>query len=194
MTRTSHRRLTRLAASLVLASCGTDAGDDPLRSADAGPPPDAAVCRDAGVLELGACRLTEGQTCQGRAGEERHFETLPEGGAMTIVLGPQGSTMFVFSARTAGIVPGDPAQPASPDNPLIEIQVFDDQAALVARYRGRAAFATDPGVGGLTATGLFVVVDGPASAFIGRRLRAIATLTDRDHAVRCGGASFVAEN
>ncbi len=181
-----------LATLAVVAACGAAPGGD---GGDDGPPPDARrvvvePCT-AGDLELGRCVGATGASCTGELGEARVFEPVAPGGEVDLVVGPQGAQMFVLAARTQGIAPGDPDDPASPDNPLIEIVAVVDGDVEVARYLGRAAFVPDAGGGdALVAPGLFVVADGAALA--GRTLRAVGTLEDAVGARRCGELVFVA--
>jgi hypothetical protein len=97
--------------------------------------------------------------------------------------------MFVFSARTRDIEPGDPQDPASTANPLLEIRIVDAGGTLLAHYRARIAFA-DAGGGLLEAVGLFVIIDGPPGGLGGQVLEAIGTLTDAAGAQRCGTRVF----
>jgi hypothetical protein len=173
-------------AALVTGACSASGGpgDPPID----GPPRDAPPPCGAQTLELGRCVLESGAPCTGALGEVRRFDPLPDGGEVAIVSGPQGSAMLVFSARTTDIVPGDPADPVAPSNPLIEIVVARDGHEL-AVYRGKVGFADD-GAARLVAVGLFVITDGFDLA--GAALVAHGRLTDAAGAGRCGEVAFVA--
>jgi hypothetical protein len=138
-------------------------------------------------LELGRCVTDSGAPCTGAGNEIRAFEAMAPDDTLTAVVGPQGSQMFVLSARTTGIVPGDPADPTNADNPLMRIVVTSETNAEIARYLGRAGFADDGSA--LVVTGLFVVVsDGTPS---GQPLIAHGTLTDAASHSRCGTLEFI---
>jgi hypothetical protein len=170
------------AAAAALAGC--DAAPHP-HSADARIVEVEACTRND--LELGRCVTDSGVPCTGAGNEIRAFEAMVAGDTLTAVLGPQGSKMFVLSARTTGIVPGDPADPTSADNPLMQIVVTSESNAEIARYLGRAGFADDGTA--LVVNGLFVVVtEGTPS---GQPLIAHGTLTDAASHARCGTLAFI---
>lgn len=170
-------------AALALAGCGNG---NTARTADARIV-DVSACVD-NDLTLGGCVIAGGGPCTGVATEVRSFEPMVAGQDLAAVVGPQGSEMYVLSARTTGIVPGDPADPTNPDNPLLQIIVTSAGSAEVARYFGRAGFADDGTA--LAVTGLFVVVsDGTP---FGQALVAHGTLTDAASHTRCGTLEFTA--
>ncbi len=173
--------------ALIAAACGAGGASN-----DAAPPADVLPggCDLEPALALGRCEVAgTGAPCTGSTGEEQAFVPLADGDEMIMVLGPQGSIMFVFSARTVGIVPGDPADPASPDNPLVEI-FLQRQGAEVSRWRGRVAFAASGD--SFTAAGMYVVVDGLDEQLDGAQLHAAAMLHDLAGELRCGAVTFVA--
>jgi hypothetical protein len=182
--------LAALVAPVPLAAaCGA-----PAAPVDAAPAVDVvlpAACEQEPALELGRCvAAASGAPCAGGDGEAQAFVPLAPGDDMAMVRGPQGSIMFVFAARTVDIHPGDASDPASPDNPLVEILLDDDAGVLLARWRARVAFAPQGDL--VTATGLYVVVDGLEDRLDGEPLRARAWLEDRAGELRCGTATFVA--
>ncbi len=132
-----------------------------------------------GDAEPGRCEIAgSGADCTGAAGEQRLFVPLVDGEAMKIVAGPQGSMMLVFAARTAGV---DPA------GPLVDVQLHDADAALVARYRAHVDLEPDPAdASKLSVVGLFVVVDGVTAQIAGQPLTALVLIEDDAGARRCG--------
>ncbi len=177
----------RCALALALAASACPASGAGELAIDA-PPRDApapCVRRD---LDLGRCEHEDGTACTGAPGESRRFAELAEGGAVTVVSGPQGAAMLVFSARTEGIVAGDPLDPLDPDNPLLEVVVARGEAEL-ALYRGKLGFTPD-GEGRVVAAGLFVITEG--SDLHDVPLTAHGLLVDVDGARRCGEVGFVA--
>ncbi len=181
------------AAALLLLAPACASKEAPPVYFDAGPPPEA--CAEAPPLELGRCLdVTDGDTCTGALGEEPVFEAMPPEGSIPTVVGPQSATMFVLSARAAGIDPGDPAEPYGTENPLVEILLTDDEGGeLLSLYRARSAFSADPELPDtFVNAGLFVVVDATGGSLSGRVLRADAVLRDAAGAVRCGELRFTA--
>ena len=168
--------------ALVVAACGS-AGDAPIDA----PGRDAPEPCVAASLELGRCVTDAGAPCTGDAAEVRRFAAVAAGGPVPLVVGPQSSSMLVLAIRTAGIVPGDPVDPASPSNPLIAIEV-SRAGTVAASYRGRSAFVDD-GAGQQVAAGLFVVTDGGDLG--GAALAGHAEVTDAAGAARCGDLAFV---
>lgn len=132
-----------------------------------------------GDVEPGRCEIAgTGADCTGALDEQRVFVPLSDGDAMKIVAGPQGSMMLVFAARTAGV---DPA------GPLVDVQLHDADAALVARYRAHVDLEPDPAdASKLSVVGLFVVVDGVAAQIAGQPLTALVLIEDDAGARRCG--------
>jgi hypothetical protein len=175
-----------LVALAALGGCATPVFDPPGTVIDAAPRDAPAACVNVD-LELGGCQRDDGTACTGALGETRRFAELADGGAVPVVNGPQGAAMLVFSARTSGIVAGDPADPLAADNPLVELVVARDGIEL-ALYRGKIGFADD-GAGRVVAAGLFVITEG--SELAGVPLRAHGLLVDRAGARRCGEIGFV---
>ncbi len=175
---------TALALALApTAGCGR-AGPDATIDAPPRDPPPPCAARD---LELGRCQRDDGAPCTGALDEVRRFAPLAEGGPITVVTGPQGAWMLVFSARTAGIVAGDPGDPVDPDNPLVEL-VVSRAGAEVALYRGRVGFAAAGDQ--VEASGLFVITED--TSLVGQALVAHGRLTDVAGALRCGEVGFTA--
>jgi hypothetical protein len=181
--------LACLVAPLVLGpGCAASATPDTSPGADA---PgldawreDASPIACDGSLELGLCRIADvGTPCVGSATEEGTFEPVPDGASATLVVGPQGSRMLVLAARTRGIEPGDPARPADPGNPVVEVHVTGTDGAEVASYRGRAAFEPDPAdPTRFVQPEIFVIMEGSLPPGV----TVAATLRDRVGAERCG--------
>lgn len=139
-------------------------------------------------LELGRCVLVDGNPCTGALDEVRRFSSVAAGDPVPLVSGPQGASMLVFAARTAGIVPGNPADPVDPRNPEVALTVAR-AGAEVARYRGRPGFR-DAGAGLVEVVDLFVITEG--DALVGAALTAHADVTDAIGARRCGDVTFTA--
>lgn len=191
-------RIARLLAlACVLAgACGThEAGnnepsDARLPRSDANP-----SCIASPTLEIGTCRVAgTADPCTGVAGELTEFVAVADGTAISMVVGPQGATMFVLAIRTSGIEPGDPANVTSPDNPTITITLVHEQGSEMALYRGRAAFEDADVAPMVEVNGLFVVVEGSIAELIGTHLTAHANVVDANGVTRCGALGFVAAN
>lgn len=190
---------------LALTGCATPA---PRADADAAPPPaldaaraevDASTPRDASTpgpvdggaarLVLGRCVKPSGEDCAGDTGDGR-FVPIDAESVVPIVIGFQGSPMFVLALEARGIDPGDPDAPLGTDNPFVELQVFDDAGRQVAGYRDRAPLQPEPGGGvGLSH---FVVLELATSEVEGAALRADAWLRDRYGVEVAASARFVA--
>ncbi len=175
-----------LLACSALVACASVGDRPPGAQVDAAPRDAPAPCA-AADLELGGCRREDGAACTGALGETRGFAELVEGGEVPIVTGPQGAAMLVFSARTTGIVAGDPTDPLAATNPLVELVVSRDGVEL-ALYRGKVGFADD-GAGRVVAAGLFVITEGADLG--GLPLRVHGLVVDRAGARRCGERGFV---
>ena len=101
-----------LLLTLMLASaCGVDGG-----SSDGGPreiDADLVACFDDGALTLGRCVDGAGAPCNGgEVTTNASYDELPLDGAITPVIGPQGSTMFALAARTTDIAEIPPLVPS----------------------------------------------------------------------------------
>jgi len=172
------------AGPVVMTDAGPDVDGGPLRGCADGPP-----------LELGRCRdsLTSFD-CMGMDTEVGDFTAMLEDEELRMVIGPQGSTMFVLSARSSGFDPGDPdVSPVSTVNPTIELTLLDEAGEVVTLYRGRGVFTADPAVpGAFFRSELFIVVDESASLLVGQRLTADGILRDRTGVERCGSLTFIA--
>lgn len=197
-TRASPRRPLRaapasLALWLALSSCGPaeavsdgglDAGAvvDAARDARAAPTDasggDDAALSDAGArsLSLGRCVNEAGEDCEGDV-EGGRFEALAPDSVVPIVIGFQGSPMFVLALRAVGVDPGDPEDPFGPDNPQVELLVFDEAGVEVAAYRDRAPLHVE--AGGAEGLSYFVVLGGATSEVADAPLRVDAWLRDR---------------
>jgi len=189
-----RRTLGALAVALSVAGCGATADDDDVDPrVDAAPPGDARpiTCDNSPPAWVGRCEIAgTGEHCTGVPGEERVFVELGTSDDMYMVLGPQGARMFVLAVRTQDIYPGDPDEPASPDNPEVDLRLGRaDVGTEIARYRGRPLFSPgDPGM--LDAAGLFVIIDGTGGTLVGEQLLVGAEVVDRDGEFRCGTATF----
>lgn len=184
-----HRTLSAITGMLLAgSSIGCTEAEDP---------PEDAWMAEACQLEdatIGRCVLVDsGAPCAGALDEQQRFEPFGPGGDMPFVVGPQGASMFVLAVRTTGIHPGDPNDPASPENPDVTMSLTRGDGERVALYRGRPYFAddaTEPS--SVTALGLFVIMEG-AHELIGEVLEAQADIVDRDGVARCGTASITVE-
>lgn len=176
-------RLICLGLVTILLACDPGSGT----TRDAGPDEDAAeLCESAPRLELGRCVSMSGAPCDGSESESR-FDPMVSDEIMVPVIGPQASTMLALAARASGIYPGDLARPSSPDNPVVDLRVFDDSGAQVARLRTRSAFRPSVGLDDTyESSQLFVVMDVSPRELAGRVMRVAAILRDRDGEVRCG--------
>ena len=192
------RRLgAAMAVAALAAFTGACASEDPPPFAgwDGGAgvdfPPD---CAEGPPLLLGVCvDDATGGACAGTGDEAAVFSPMPSDGRVPMVIGPQGATMFVLSARTRDIDPGDPAAPFGPGSPQLEIVLADADGADLALYRGRAAFEADPlEVDSYVQAGIFVVADVAPVRLSGARIEARGILTDRLGNLRCGTAEFTA--
>jgi len=186
----------RAIAVLLLAAVGCAGSGSSGGLPDADPNrPDARIptC-DTSSATIGRCELAAGGDCTGVPDEQRVFVPLAPGDSVPMVIGPQASLMFVLALQTTGIYAGDPDNPASPDNPNVEMTLLLDSTQRMAHYRGRPAFTVVPGNPDLLGTpGLFVVVEGSASELERRQITVVAELTDKDSVERCGTIMFVAE-
>lgn len=181
-------KLLMLSGALLACACS---GDD--SAADAGGTDGGTSatpnCEGVQPLELGRCLTATGVDCTGSPGDDGHFA--PIGGAMTLVVGPQGYTMLVMAMRAMGIDPGA----AMDQRPTLEVIVVDESDARrqVALYRERKRFVEDAEMPGsfVNAEQLWVVTATQVSFDLdGHRLHAVATLRDRNDMSRCGQATF----
>jgi len=187
-----HRSGIALIFVLVAAGCALQS--DPGSHVDArGPRVDAnPECTTNPTLTIGTCRVQNtGAPCSGVADENSEFVPVATGAPIKMVIGPQGSTMFVLGIQTSGIEPGDPMDVVSPDNPSISITLFHAAGTEMALYRGRSAFTEAAPM--LEANGLFVVVDGRPGELAGENVTAHANVTDKNGDSRCGVLTFVAQ-
>ncbi len=127
-------------------------------------------------LEIGRCAKPDGEDCFGDVADGR-FQRYEPAAEVPMVIGFQGSPMFVFAIRTDGVYPGDPERPAGSESPLIEIDVLDE-GRVVASYRDRVALTERDGR--LVGLSYFVVVDATPSDLEDRPLEAQVYLEDRD--------------
>jgi hypothetical protein len=126
--------------------------------------------------------------------EEGEFASMSKGDPLSMVVGPQGATMFVMAMRATGIDPGDPERPISRDNPLLDVVVTDMEGTEAAHYRGIHFLYPDPGEEDwFVKAGIYVIVDERPTALSGHMLTADAVLTDRHGVERCGQLTFLAE-
>ena len=139
---------------------------------------DDAALSDAGAqsLSLGRCVNEAGEDCEGDV-EGGRFEALAPDSVVPIVIGFQGSPMFVLAIRAVGVDPGDPEDPFGPDNPQVELLVFDEAGVEVAAYRDRAPLHVE--AGGAEGLSYFVVLGGATSEVADAPLRVDAWLRDR---------------
>lgn len=138
----------------------------------------------SGVVELGRCEIAGSDADCSSVAEDQVFVPLGDGEPMTMVLGPQGSMMFVFAARTTGI---------DPSAPMVEINVRDATNDTVARYRAHVDLVPDPNEPALLAVaGLFVVMDQKPQDLAGQTLTAEIEIEDRKGVLRCGSTRFIA--
>jgi len=145
-----------------------------------------------GGLLLGGCtREVDGADCRGAADELVRYRSLGDDGEMQAVVGPQAAIMLVFLVRAAGIEPGDPEQPASTDNPALELVLRDTAGTEIARYRGRSAFvpSDDPDMLEVSSS-VFLVIDGKLDQVSGNDLIVEGYLEDRSGERRDGQVSI----
>lgn len=151
----------------------------------------AMECDDATPpLELGACETDGGEPCSFAVDEVPRFrEMVGNDDVLTVVLGPQGSSMFVIAARARDIVPGDLEDPLGSTSPLVELDVVDESGERMALLRRRSAFSPVEGDEGLFFnSGFFVVVDGRCPR--DESVHVHGTLVDDDGNLRCGDLTF----
>ncbi len=156
---------------------------DPNRP-DAQPP----ICPEAS-LEIGGCEQEpDSGVCTGSPDNTR-FVTIPDGGPIPVVVGPQGIDMIVFSLRTGGIAPGDLDNPASTDRPDVSIVLIREDENVMSHYTGRPSFLEfGSGAVNQEAIGVFMLVE--AGVTSGEYLRAVAEVTDQNGEYRCGNLNF----
>jgi hypothetical protein len=188
-----HRAL--IAALLAAAAgCGrAGGGNPPLPDADPlRPDAELPVCAEASA-QIGRCQLADtGGNCTGVPDEQRQFVALAGGDPVAMVTGIQGAKMFVLAMRTSAIMPGNPADPTSPENPDVSITLVDG-ADPIAFYHGTPVFSAVPAVPDLyEVAGLFVVLNGTGEELLGRLLQATAELQDMNGELRCGSIEFTA--
>jgi hypothetical protein len=190
-------RARALIAAALLGACSASSVPDDRTGPVFDGGPDWGVplgCEVEPALVLGRCvDSVTSAPCEGNEGELPTFAALEPGSSMPAVVGPQGSTMFVFAARTSGISPGDPTNPASQDNPLVEIVLGRVDGETLSHYRARVVFSADPGGGAdQFAPSMFVIVDGSPSSLEGTVMHASAVLEDAEGRLRCGEADMIA--
>jgi len=147
-------------------------------------------------LVLGRCETAAGTDCTGDEDktDAGDFHFVPIDGHMTLVVGPQGYTMFVGMARVEGIDAGDPADRG--DWPSVEIVVVDEETGRQATYREYKPFVPDPDApGSFVNDEQFWVVTATSISFdlAGHPMSAVGEVHDRGGGVRCGTATFMAE-
>jgi hypothetical protein len=160
-----------------------------------GPPPEAMLeCDEYESLALGRCvRESDGEDCTGDPEETMIFVALEEQDPMRMVVGPQAATMLVFLAQTSGIDPGDPDDPVSQDNPLVEAEMVEDDERL-SEVVLRSSFSEDADSGQLRSdSGLFLVVEEEDYEVIGKTYEVTARITDKDELLRCGRVNVTIE-
>jgi hypothetical protein len=189
-----------VASLVLLAACGTGGdgggggGDDD--AVDGGRGGDAAPveCPAAPALEVGVCMRDGTTPCTGEPGEPMQLVEHVAGGEVPLVVGPQGLSMVVFGARTAGIALGDPSMPDAPGHPelrmVARVDGGPDDGTEVAYYDGYPVFA-DAGGGEATVNGQYLVILGPPDTLDHLAIEVEATLTDREGTVRCGATTMV---
>lgn len=183
-------RQLSLVLLLVLVGCG--GGDDDSSGTDSGVPPMVRTdCSGIQPMDLGRCALDGGGECVGATGESYGFGGLSSGASMSMVVGPQGSTMLVFIARATGIDPGNPDMPRDSGNPLVEVALLDVGSGMqLSLYRQRVGFTSEGG--SLVSQQLWVVIDDASvSTLTGRAVVARATVRDAAGEERCGLARVV---
>lgn len=171
--------------AVMATGCGDDDGTAPPVD---GSMPDPRSCGSTPAMSVGRCVLTAGGDCRGAMGETYNFTPLSGGDSMTMVIGPQGSTMLVFMVQAPGIDPGDAATEST--QPIVQVTLFDGGSQLTV-FRQRTAFT---GSGPYVSGQLWVVVDSVSSALAGHTITAVATLTDRNGQARCGIVNVVPRN
>lgn len=188
------RALPWLLPLVAAFGCGDPSGSTPPDTLHADARSPREQCLELSAT-LGRCEVEgTGTDCMGVPGEERAFVPLTEGASLSASIGPQGALMFVFALRTTGIHPGDPDNPASTENPVVEI-FLDDGVSEMSHYRGRPPFTSvDPETEEVEAAGLFVIIERTPSGIEGMPINAQATITDRDGEFRCGRVQFTATN
>jgi len=176
-------------ALALCAGCGDDGTPAPDTEADAttAPGPDAtALDCEPPTATFGRC-VIQGTTdpCTGADGEVSTFVPISDGDSMDIVLGPQGSDMFVLALRTDGIYAGD----GGADNPSVSVLLWlrDEQASA---YMAKPSFMDDAGADTVTSQDLFMVIYRPREELAGKPLQAEGSIRDRDDALRCARATF----
>lgn len=178
--------LMMLCVGAVMAvGCGDDDGSTPPRD---GSMPDPRSCGSVAAMTVGRCVLGAGGDCRGAAEEVAgtyNMTALSGGDGMTMVIGPQGSTMLVFMVQATGIDAGDAATEST--QPLVQVTLYDG-ATQIAMLRQRTPFT---GSGPYVSGQLWVVVDAVSSSLAGHTITAVATLTDRTGGERCGIVNVV---
>lgn len=179
-------------SAALFAACGESEPPLDIEVADAASAePDAATAAttcDQPTATFGRC-LVEGTTepCTGADGEVSTFAPLIDGDALDVVLGPQGSEMFVLALRTTGIYAGD----GGAENPNVSITLrLDDEQ--VSAYMAKPTFMADDGADTLTAQDLYLVIFRPSEDLVGLTLDAQGRVRDRDGVERCSRATFSA--
>jgi hypothetical protein len=177
--------MTRAVVIAAVAILGCGGGDDVTFVADAALADDGAIDCSQVPLSFVRCEDAAGMPCTGADGEVQSFLPISPGDPMAIVLGPQGSDMFVFALRVSGIDPGDGGE----NNPATQLLVHLGDTEI-GGYLSRPNY-TDSG-GEYTSQGLFVVIIGPSDGLVGQTLTASAQVTDRNGGFRCGSIEFQA--
>ena len=177
--------------TFLLACGGTEPVAVPPAPADVTQP---LACNGPPEMALGRCvRTLDGVPCNGTFDEARSFVAMADGEDLTMVVGPQGATMFVLAARVFNIAPGDPQRPWDSANPIVQMTLDDDRGHELTQYRSRAGFIADPETPGMVFNaGLFVIVDEVATRMVDQRLSLEAALVDSGGQQRCGTIEFVA--
>jgi hypothetical protein len=175
--------------ALAAGGCGGESAADPDARPwvlDGGVP----TCEQVSAI-IGLCRVEgTGEICSGSPDEQREVMPLDPGDDVPLTVGPQGASMLVFAIETSDIFPGDPLNPIDADNPHTDIIVVDGDI-LISRRQVNAGFLDVPDQeSAYLLDGLFLIVEN-GRALVGRELKTVARITDRDDVERCGELTFV---
>ncbi len=151
-------------------------------------------CLESPTLTIGRCEVagTE-EDCTGVPGESPVFIPLEERDDVNMVIGSQGSTMFVLAIQTRGVDAGDPDDPTSPSRPEVRVSLSHGESVHMAFYRSKPLFVPDEDDSMVaSASGLFVIVEQHRNGLAGELVQANASITDNHGEYRCGTVAFVA--
>lgn len=170
----------------VTGSSGDPAG---IRAFSAGSqgcrPAVAAIAALLGGLGLACGKGSAGVSCDpagpasvkiGGGSPQTGFVNLADGGAMTVVLGPQGLNMITPSIRAQGVSPGKSGRMGNAEDPLVALEASEGGSVVGASARARLGLMVT--AEGAERLGIFLPFSVDPPRYLNKRLRISASIED----------------